>query len=53
MIRTFRECENLKILDLSNFDFTHVTTMIQTFMESYQIEEIKLGNSATSSLENI
>ena len=50
MFETFRECTNLKSVDLSHFDFTHVTRMGALFWHDNNIENVNFGNSPTSSL---
>ena len=45
----FYNCTNLKIVDLSNFDFTKITNSSNIFANSSNIEYINLNNSRIKS----
>ena len=46
----FYQRDNIKEIDLSDFDFSGVTTTVNMFRECYSLEKINFGNINTSSL---
>ena len=49
----FYYLDNIKEIDLSNFDFSHVTSMFLMFYNSHNIEKIIFGNANTSSVRDM
>ena len=49
----FSRSTNIKEIDLSNFDFSGVTSMIYMFRDCTQLEIINFGNIKTSQLNNM
>ena len=49
----FSQLKNIKEIDFSNFDFSHVTSMQDMFMNCTNLININFGNMNTSSLTNV